>query len=212
MTTESNYTLFHAHDPMCSWCWGFKKTWLTVFDSLGDNVTVRLLLGGLAPDSEVPMEDNMKSMLQSTWQRIEQSIPGTEFNYDFWTVNTPRRSTWPSCRAVIAARRQNEAFEAPMILAIQRAYYLEAKNPSDHDVLADIAQSIGCDKSLFSAALNSESVHEEHVNERAFAARIGAQGFPSLYLATPEQLVHPIHIDYNSPQAILDQIDALIQG
>ena len=154
----------------------------------------------------------MRSMLQSTWQRIEQTIPGTEFNHDFWTKNTPRRSTWPSCRAVIAARRQSEDFEAPMIHAIQKAYYVEAKNPSDHEVLADVAESVGCDRATFSAALNSESVHEEHVNERAFAARIGAQGFPSLFLVTNEQLAHPIGIDYNNPQAILDQIDALTTG
>jgi len=197
---------------MCSWCWGFKKSWLTVLDSLNDAVTVRLLLGGLAPDSDVPMESNMRSMLQSTWQRIEQTVPGTKFNHDFWTENKPRRSTWPSCRAVIAARRQNEEFEAPMIHAIQNAYYLEARNPSDHDVLADIAESIDCDRAEFSEALNSESVNEEHANERAFAARIGAQGFPSLYLVTPEQLVHSIGIDYNNPQIILDQIDALMNG
>ena len=96
-----------------------------------------------------------------------------------------------------------------MISAIQKAYYLEARNPSDHEVLADIAESVGCDKAVFSAALNSESVHEEHQNERAFAARIGAQGFPSLFFVTAEQMVHPIGIDYNNPQAILDQIDAL---
>ena len=210
MTTESNYTLFHAHDPMCSWCWGFKKTWLTVFDSLGDNVTVRLLLGGLAPDSEAPMPTDMQKMLQGTWQRIEQSIPGTQFNHDFWTKNAPRRSTFPSCRAVIAARRQNESFETPMIHAIQEAYYLNAKNPSDHEVLAEIAESVGCDKTLFSGALNSASVFEEHDNERAFAARIGAQGFPSLFLGTPEQQIQPIGIDYTNPQSILDQIEGFI--
>lgn len=210
MTSETDYTLFHAHDPMCSWCWGFKKTWLSVFDSLPDVVSVRLLLGGLAPDSDVPMESGMRSMLQSTWQRIEQTIPGTEFNHEFWKKNTPRRSTWPSCRAVIAARRQNENFEAPMIHAIQKAYYLDAKNPSDHDVLADIAETVGCDKAIFSTALNSDSVHEEHSNERAFATRIGAQGFPSLFLISPEKLAHPIGIDYNNPQVILDQIDALV--
>ncbi len=209
MNPDSAYTLFHAHDPMCSWCWGFKNTWITVNESLGESVQVRLLLGGLAPDSDVPMPQDMQSMLQSTWKRIEQSIPGAQFNHEFWTQNTPRRSTWPSCRAVIAARRQDEHFEAPMISAIQHAYYLEAKNPSDHEVLADIAQSIGCDRTVFSAALNSESVHEEHANERAFATRIGAQGFPSLFLSTPEHLVHPIGIDYINPQSILDEVEAL---
>lgn len=209
MSTDSPYTLFHAHDPMCSWCWGFRKTWLTVKDSLNESVSVRLLLGGLAPDSEEPMPADMQTMLQGTWQRIAQSIPGTEFNHDFWTKNSPRRSTFPSCRAVIAARRQDESFETPMIHSIQQAYYLHAENPSDHDVLAEIAESVGCDKAIFSGALNSDSVFEEHDNERAFAARIGAQGFPSLFLATPEQLVHPIGIDYNNPQGILDQIENL---
>ncbi len=210
MTTDTPYTLFHAHDPMCSWCWGFRNTWLKVKASLNDSVSVRHLLGGLAPDSQDPMPADMQAMLQGTWQRIEQSIPGTQFNHDFWTKNAPRRSTYPSCRAVIAARRQNESFESAMIQAIQEAYYLQAKNPSDHDVLADIAESVGCDKSTFSAALNSDSVFEEHNNERAFAARIGAQGFPSLFLATPEQHIHPIGIDYNNPQGILDQIEGLI--
>ena len=124
MSTDSDFTLFHAHDPMCSWCWGFRSTWLEVKESLNDSVNVRLLLGGLAPDSDDPMPAEMQTMLQGTWQRIAQHIPGTEFNHDFWTKNAPRRSTFPSCRAVIAARRQDEAFEVPMIHAIQQAYYL----------------------------------------------------------------------------------------
>jgi len=208
--TDTHYTLFHAHDPMCSWCWGFKKSWLAVSEALPSNVKVRLLLGGLAPDSDDPMPTDMRAMLQGTWQRIAQTIPGTEFNHDFWTKNEPRRSTFPSCRAVIAARRQSEEFEVPMIQAIQEAYYLNAKNPSDHEVLAEIAESVGCDKAVFSAALNSDSVFEEHDNERSFAARIGAQGFPSLFLATPDHLVHPVGIDYNNPGSILEQIDVLI--
>jgi len=210
MSTDSGYTLFHAHDPMCSWCWGFRNTWLEVKESLNESVNVRLLLGGLAPDSDDPMPADMQAMLQGTWQRIAQSVPGTEFNHDFWTKNAPRRSTFPSCRAVIAARRQDESFEVPMIHAIQQAYYLKAKNPSDHDVLAEIAETVGCDKAIFSGALNSDSIFEEHDNERAFAARIGAQGFPSLFLATPEQLVHPIGVDYNNAQRIIDQIESLI--
>lgn len=210
MNVEADYTLFHAHDPMCSWCWGFTKTWQEVYENLNNTVQVRLLLGGLAPDSDQPMPEAMQTMLQGTWKRIEETIPGTRFNYEFWIKNSPRRSTWPSCRAVIAARRQDPSYEVPMIRAIQTAYYLEAKNPSNHDVLADLAEALGCDRTLFDAALNSDSVHEEHVNERAFAARIGAQGFPSLFLATPDRLVHPIGINYTSSQSILDQIESLI--
>jgi len=71
------------------------------------------------------MPESMQQGLQQTWKQIAEVIPGTEFNFAFWTDNAPRRSTWPSCRAVIAARRQSRDFERPMIKAIQRAYYLQ---------------------------------------------------------------------------------------
>jgi putative protein-disulfide isomerase len=209
MDTEATHTLFHVHDPMCSWCWGFKPVWSEVRAGLNASVNVQYLLGGLAPDSDEPMPIEMQTMLQGTWHRIQQTIPGTQFNFDFWTNNTPRRSTWPSCRAVIAVRHQNQDLETSMIEAIQTAYYLQARNPSDHDVLADIAAELGCDRATFLTDLNSEAVQQEFVNERAFAARIGAQGFPSLFLATPENLVHPIAINYSQSQAILDQVGAL---
>jgi protein-disulfide isomerase-like protein with CxxC motif len=56
---------------------------------------------------------------------------GTEFNFDFWTKCQPRRDTYKACRAVIAASQQNA--EEAMIEAIQKAYYLRAMNPSEHD-------------------------------------------------------------------------------
>jgi putative protein-disulfide isomerase len=55
----------------------------------------------------------------------------------------PRRSTYAACRAVIAARRQNPGYEEKMILAIQQAYYLEARNPADSHTLIELASEIG---------------------------------------------------------------------
>ncbi|MFT6977114.1 MAG: putative protein-disulfide isomerase, partial [Shewanella psychromarinicola] len=25
-----NTTLYYVHDPMCSWCWGYRPTWDTL--------------------------------------------------------------------------------------------------------------------------------------------------------------------------------------
>ena len=114
---------------MCSWCWGFKPQWHKLQEALPDTVTTQYVLGGLAPDTNDPMPEPMQQMLQQTWHQIAQSIPGTQFNHEFWSLNTPRRSTYPACRAVLAARVQNAAFEEPMITSIQEAYYLHAQNP-----------------------------------------------------------------------------------
>ena len=48
-------------------------------------------------------------------RRIEGRIPGVRFNFDFWTHCTPKRSTYPACRAVIAARAQDPTLDEAMI-------------------------------------------------------------------------------------------------
>ena len=122
-------TLIYVHDPMCSWCWGFEPTRKKFFAAVEDRLPIRRLVGGLAPDSDVPMAEEMRAMLQQTWQRIQQTIPGTEFNFHFWQVCTPRRSTYPANRAVLAARLQGEGYDPAMTHRIQQAYYLEARKP-----------------------------------------------------------------------------------
>ncbi|MCK4675769.1 MAG: DsbA family protein, partial [Gammaproteobacteria bacterium] len=136
-------TLYYVHDPMCSWCWGFRPVWMHLQKALNGMVNIQYVLGGLAADTDQPMSENMQNSIRENWQRIQQDIPETEFNYDFWSLCRPRRSTYPACRAVIASKMQQSLIEKEMILAIQQAYYLDAKNPSNEDVLIQLAANIG---------------------------------------------------------------------
>jgi putative protein-disulfide isomerase len=197
---------------MCSWRWGFSKVWQSIKSDLPDNVKTQYVLGGLAPDSNEPMPVSMQHMLQQTWQRIETTIPGTQFNYDFWQLTKPRRSTYPSCRAVIAAKAQNDQFEEPMISAIQHAYYLNAQNPSDDDVLISLAIDIGCDATQFKESLNSDETHHELHNHLMLASKIGARGFPSLFIAAEVENAQPVALDHNNAQTTIDHINAIINA
>ncbi len=123
-------TLYYVHDPMCSWCYAFGPVLAQLQQQLPDSVKLERLLGGLAPDTDTPMEQPMRERLEATWQRIEKSVPGTTFNFDFWRNCTPYRTTYNSCRAVIAAMQQGAEYDAKMTSAIQRAYYQQARNPS----------------------------------------------------------------------------------
>ena len=206
-TPVMNSTLYYVHDPMCSWCWGFSASLGTLEAALPDNIQMVRVLGGLAPDSDDPMPEGMQQMLQQTWKQIETTIPGTRFNHDFWTKNKPRRSTWPSCRAVIAARKQDSALEVPMIRAIQEGYYLNAKNPSNTDVLTDIARQSGCDAEQFSEDLHSDKTRSALLSELQFSRELGVQGFPSLLLKTGQGQLFQLPVSYNDPKAMLDQIE-----
>jgi putative protein-disulfide isomerase len=215
-----DYTLYYIHDPMCSWCWGFHPTWDALRDAIAKaypQIAIQYVLGGLAPDSDEPMPLEMQEMLQFTWRRIQQTIPNIEFNYDFWRVCQPRRSTYPACRGVIAASQQNAASEDPMVLAIQQAYYLHAQNPSDTGTLMVCAERIGLDVDRFEKDLNSVEVNQllqNNINQyRQLASQTGLSGFPSLVLGkcVPDHKGAHCHyrgidIDYNSPNASLAAI------
>lgn len=197
--------LYYVHDPMCSWCWGFANTWSSVQKELPEGVEVKRLLGGLAPDSDEPMPDTMRRYLQQTWQRIQQTIPGTEFNFAFWSDNTPRRSTFPACRAVIAAREQSASADVLMTRAIQEAYYLQARNPSDDATLIDLAGDLGLDQQRFASQLNATETQSMLDREMAFGRSIGCDSFPSLLLEVDGRR-HPIPVNYQDAHAVTTAI------
>lgn len=198
--------LYYVFDPMCSWCWGYKPVWQKITQALQDKIDIQYVVGGLAPDSDQPMPEEMQQQIASYWKKIEDFL-GTEFNYDFWSQNTPRRSTYPSCRAVMAARKQGA--EQPMLAAIQNAYYLQARNPSDNDVLIDLANDIGLDVTRFEADLMSEELNQQFMQELEFARSIGGNSFPSLFVATEQGIVE-LQVDYQSAETTIDQVEQIL--
>jgi len=206
MNQNNQAVLYYVHDPMCSWCWAFVPTWTKIKQALGDRIEIRYILGGLAPDSAQIMPKEMQNTISGYWKSIQTRVPGTEFNFDFWSECEPKRSTYPSCRAVIAARKQKPDAELPMILAIQKGYYLQAKNPSDADMLIKLSEELGLDPVQFAEDLSSQETDEALHKDMQFGQSIGAQGFPSMILQTPEGYGY-IPLDYNDPTAALALIE-----
>lgn len=197
--------LYYAHDPMCAWCYAFRPVFEALILKLPDQVEVVHLLGGLACDTDEPMPDEMREFIQANWRRIEAQVPGTTFNHDFWQHCQPRRSTYPACRAVIAARQQGAELDLKMIWAIQQAYYLQARNPSDISTLTKLAAEIGLNKDKFSEDLQSEETDEVLRQEIKQSRQMGLNSFPSLLLALPDQQIS-IELDYLDANSMAKKI------
>ncbi len=211
MKSDRHAQLIYVHDPMCSWCWGFRPTLTALIDSLPPAIQVLRLLGGLAADNDEVMEYALQERLQATWRRIQEHIPGTEFNFDFWRACVPRRSTYPACRAVIAARDLDPEKEDAMILAIQTAYYTRALNPSDTAVLERLASGIGLHAERFSEKLRAASVEKTLQQEIALTRAMGVHSFPALLLRQGEG-DRPIPIDYRHADNMLDSIQRFLES
>ncbi len=201
--------LYYIHDPMCSWCWGFRPVYEELRRRLPPDIELVRLLGGLAPDSDQPMPEALREQLQATWRRIQSKLPETRFNFEFWSRNTPRRATYPACRAVIAARALQPECEERMILAIQQAYYLQARNPSDDATLIALAGEIGLDTGAFARQLADSATRHALEAEIARSRAMGADSFPSLVFQTGESR-WPVAVDYHSADSMLETLQLIM--
>ena len=205
--------LYYAHDPMCSWCYAFRPVLTRLLEALGKKVETVRLLGGLAKDSDEPMPEQTRSYVINNWRRIEQTVPGTVFNYDFWQTCRPRRSTYPACRAVIAARRQDDPpdkLDRAMTRAIQDAYYRGARNPSDDSTLIDLAAELGLDKDKFSEELRAEETHAALRREITLSRELGLNSFPGLLLDDGRKSLR-LEPDYLDADAMIAKVELFIR-
>ncbi len=200
--------LLYFHDPMCSWCWAFRPAFTALRAQLPAELTLRRVVGGLAPDNDQPMPPETREKIKGIWRTIQETVQGTRFNFAFWENCTPRRSTYNACRAVLSAARLSPTDEDLMIEAIQRAYYLDARNPSDVNTLIDLAAEIGLDRERFSTEISSNAVDALLREEIAFARRT-IRGFPSLAIRS-ESALYVVDVDYRDPVPMRTAIEAIL--
>ena len=203
-----NITLYHVHDPMCSWCYAFKPTLDEIRKNLADNIKVVHVVGGLAKHSDEPMPKEQQETIENIWYQIEEQV-GTKFNHDFWRNCKPRRSTYLSCQATMLARYEGK--EDEMIAGIQEAYYQRAMNPSDASTLIQVAKEIGLDEKKFEEDLKSYKIEKDLQDELNLRRSLYVRTFPSLVLKYKKEL-YPINIKYNEPEAMLQQIKDLTEN
>ena len=184
----------YVMDPMCGWCYGFQPE-LEQFLEKYPSVEVDWVMGGLAPDTKQPMDDNLRQTISSYWYHIEKNTQ-VAFNHDFWKLNTPYRSTYPACRAVISAESLIEKSAKKMVKAIQSAYYLEAKNPSLQDTLIACASSIGLDENQFLTVLKSKETETRLQQHLAIAHQLLVRGFPALFYINEANQAYPLALEF----------------
>jgi putative protein-disulfide isomerase len=96
-----------------------------------------------------------------------------------------------------------------MIVAIQEAYYLKAKNPSDAKTHLLLAAELGLNSDKFSADFSSEKLEKVFMQELQFSRHLPINGFPSMVLQHQDQ-VHVIPLDYKDYRGAIEVITEII--
>ncbi|HCE09468.1 MAG TPA: DsbA family protein [Oxalobacteraceae bacterium] len=179
-------TLIYIADPMCSWCYGFGPELTTLLNGLPE-VPLEIIVGGLRANNTNPMDEELKTVLRSHWSHVrdatglpfsDQALSHPGFIYD----------TEPACRAVVAARLLAPTATLQVFHAIQHAFYADALNVTQGEVLAQVASAaltnagFPIDAETFgakwAAAESVAATHDDFIQTQ----RWGVTGFPTLVL------------------------------
>lgn len=199
----------YVMDPMCAWCYGFQPE-LDQFLEQYPLADVHWIMGGLAPDSTEPMREDMKQAIASYWHTIEK-VSQARFNHSYWERNTPYRSTYQACRAVIAAEKLAARSAQNMVKAIQSAYYREAQNPSLDETLIECAKKTGLAGGEFSDVLHSKDTESKFQEHLAIAHHLQVGGFPALFYVNKEKHATPLTLGFCKAEALFERLGALVK-
>lgn len=173
--------LIYVMDPMCSWCYGFAPVIKRLVTEQEGTMQFKLVLGGLRPGTEKPMDEPMKEQLKHHWQDVEK-ISGQPIDYSFFDRTGFIYDTEPACRALVTMRYLKPEVEFEVAEAVQSAFYARNQDVTNPAVLAAIAFQFGVGEETFLEKFSTQEMREKTQQDFVIARHLQANAFPSLYL------------------------------
>ena len=173
--------LIYVMDPMCSWCYGFAPVIKRLATEKEGTMQFKLVMGGLRPGTEKPMDEPMKEQLKHHWQDVEK-ISGQPIDYSFFDRTGFIYDTEPACRALVTMRYLKPEVEFELAEAVQSAFYARNQDVTNPAVLAAIAFQFGVGEETFLEKFSTQEMREKTQQDFVIARHLKANAFPSLYL------------------------------
>lgn len=185
-------TIEMVSDLVCPWCWlGLRRIQSAI--DLVEDVEVELLFRPFELDPTIPAggvnyRDYMAQKFgpeteDSRWVSMRQALieygEAENIPYNFSELRH-RPNSFDAHRLVRWAQGQGKGAEAKE--ALFSAYFENARDIGDHDVLADVGESIGLERDIIEKLLASGADIEETREEEELFRQMGIGGVPT-YIA-----------------------------
>ena len=204
--------LIYIGDPMCSWCYGFGKPIDTLLADPLDAAPLQLalIMGGLRPFTTEPMAPGKADEIFGHWHHVAEAsgqpfskAPNTALHIPGFVYDTE-----PASRATVTVRSLWPAHVWRYFKAVQHAFYAEAKNVTQAEVLADVAEQLGLPRADFAKAFASQEMRDLTTKDFAQSQAWGIRGFPTLVAEHGDQL-HLVGSGYMPIDALRERLAAV---
>lgn len=193
---------------MCSWCYGFSPEITRIKGEYQDVLGFKMVMAGLRTGTTQPMDEPTKDEVAHHWHQVHERT-GQEFNFKFFQKENFVYDTEPACRAMVVVRHLRPAFEFEIFQALQHAFYNQAIDITKADGLVNVLLNFEIKEQDFLSLFRSDQIRHETQQDFNLARRIGASGFPSVYLQTGDQM-HVITRGYRTFDNMKPIVDRVI--
>ena len=172
-------------DPICSTCWGIEPQLRKLKLEYGQLVDLEYRMGGLLPDWSYNSGGISKPAdVASHWDEVSRHYQMPIVG-DVW-LEDPLHSSYPPSVAFKAAQMQDEHKAIAFLRRIREMVFLEKKNITRWEHLADAARDAGLDVGIFERNCQTDAVALFDADLQ-LAAQWGVRGFPTLLIFNREE-------------------------
>ncbi|MFC5412965.1 ClpXP adapter SpxH family protein [Larkinella bovis] len=173
--------LLYFTDPICSSCWGIEPQLRKLKLEYGDSLEIEYRMGGLLPDWSYNSGGISKpSDVAPHWDEVSHHYD-MPIDGDVW-LEDPLPSSYPPSIAFKAAQWQDSEKAIRFLRKIREMVFLEKKNITRWNHLAEAAQTVGLDGARLKADFEGEA-SVAFADDLERGRRLGVRGFPSIFIS-----------------------------
>ena len=178
-------------DPLCAWCWAQKPTMEKIMGDIDGKANIEFYMGGMRVRGNIKkIEGEYKSYLTQVFDRVNLASGQIMNKKVLETEGLYFNSEFP-CRAVILIRHILGTDQAIQYLhKIQTAYFVEAKNITKPEMLAELAaDGFVEDGEAFFNDLTSRENEKYSFEEFNYVQTQQVRGFPAVHFVENNTVV-----------------------
>ncbi|PLW69223.1 DsbA family oxidoreductase [Pseudohalioglobus lutimaris] len=194
-TNNSDIIIDYYSDVLCVWAWIAQHRLEQLEKQWGKQIKVQHHFVDIFGDCElkIPQRWGEKDGFENFGKHVRESAAPFEMatvHPELWEKNRPRSSAQAHLLLCAVSLTNSAEAMAATALRIRRAFFCEAQNVSNMDLLLDLAEEQGSARDSILAALNDGSAIAALMSDLCRAKELGVNGSPTWILNSGRQVLY----------------------
>lgn len=181
---RSKITLVYVYDPLCGWCYGFQPIMRKLAERFKDQLTIRVVPGGLAIDENAQPISEGYDYIGNSLEIIENKT-GATFGEPFVQLVDEGSyifDSLPGCKAQNTVNRLAPGQSLIFAEALQNTFFREGKNLNNLETFLSLLEDFPIDPAEFEAVFTSDEIEKITRDQFKWVQQNNASAFPALLL------------------------------